>query len=288
MTGLTTAIVEHPEQYVSNENENILADGCRVWMQWTNKSILDEAGNIREILAIGNDITERKRAEEELRLAHLRCRGWRASPRKTRTPCCACPPGGSPVLQPGGDGAGRVEMRIGRPTPDPVLPLVRKAMAEDREVMQDVDLGERTYSVAVTSFPAEGYANVYGRDITERKRAEEALQQSRERLDLALSSSRMATFEWDIVENKRTWSASVFMSLLGTKPETFTGDSRRVFPDHPSGRSKYRASGPCQGRRNEPGCTRRNIDAVWPDGSIHYIAARVKQSIDRLTGRAAS
>ena len=62
---------------------------------------------------------------------------------------------------------------IGRPTPNPIMPLVRKAMAEGRKVMQDVDLGERTYFVAVTSFPAEGYANVYGRDITERKQAEE-------------------------------------------------------------------------------------------------------------------
>jgi len=36
--------------------------------------------------------------------------------------------------------------------PDPILPLVKKAIAEDQEVVQDVDLA--------TPFSNEGYANV--------------------------------------------------------------------------------------------------------------------------------
>ena len=48
-----------------NENENILRNGARVWIAWTNKPIFDEAGNLEEILCIGNDITELKRHEEE-------------------------------------------------------------------------------------------------------------------------------------------------------------------------------------------------------------------------------
>jgi light-regulated signal transduction histidine kinase (bacteriophytochrome) len=36
-------------------------------MAWTNKPIYDEKGNLSEILAVGVDITERKRAEEEIR-----------------------------------------------------------------------------------------------------------------------------------------------------------------------------------------------------------------------------
>ena len=50
-------------------------------------------------------------------------------------------------------------------------------MTEEKEVQQDVELGGRFYSVSVTPFPGEGYANVYGRDITERKKAEEALRE---------------------------------------------------------------------------------------------------------------
>ena len=57
-----------PEKYSTNENENMLRSGERVWISWTNKPTYDNEGNIREILCVGNDITERKRAEEALRL----------------------------------------------------------------------------------------------------------------------------------------------------------------------------------------------------------------------------
>jgi len=57
----------HPERYATNENENVLKNGERVWIAWTNKAIRDENGNIIETLCIGNDITERKHAEKALR-----------------------------------------------------------------------------------------------------------------------------------------------------------------------------------------------------------------------------
>ena len=36
-------------------------------MAWTNRPVFDQDGQVLEILAVGSDITERKRAEEELR-----------------------------------------------------------------------------------------------------------------------------------------------------------------------------------------------------------------------------
>ncbi len=59
-------MVQHPEQYANNENENMRRDGERVWVAWTNKAILDDEGHIREILCIGNDITRQKRVESLL------------------------------------------------------------------------------------------------------------------------------------------------------------------------------------------------------------------------------
>ncbi len=55
----------NPDRYKNNVNENILRNGERVWVSWTNKPVFGENGRIREILCIGNDITERKRGEEE-------------------------------------------------------------------------------------------------------------------------------------------------------------------------------------------------------------------------------
>ncbi|MCX6353616.1 MAG: PAS domain S-box protein [Candidatus Aureabacteria bacterium] len=59
-------IIKHPEDYVSNENENIRRNGERVWIIWTNKAILDGKGKIIGVLCIGSDITMRKRAEEQI------------------------------------------------------------------------------------------------------------------------------------------------------------------------------------------------------------------------------
>ncbi|HBZ55938.1 MAG TPA: hypothetical protein DEO88_11080, partial [Syntrophobacteraceae bacterium] len=64
-------IGKHPERYANNENENIRRNDERVWIAWTNKPIRDERGQITEILCVGNDITKRKQAEESLRRFEL-------------------------------------------------------------------------------------------------------------------------------------------------------------------------------------------------------------------------
>ncbi|MFC1752530.1 PAS domain S-box protein [Thermoproteota archaeon] len=60
-------ILQYPEKYVNNENENVCSNGRRVWIAWTNKPITNENGCIVEILSIGNDITLQKQAEEEIK-----------------------------------------------------------------------------------------------------------------------------------------------------------------------------------------------------------------------------
>ena len=63
LTNLAQDILKSPEKYVTNENENVRRNGERVRVQWTNKAIIDEAGNIREILVVGTDVTTKKQAE---------------------------------------------------------------------------------------------------------------------------------------------------------------------------------------------------------------------------------
>jgi PAS domain S-box-containing protein len=67
LTGLIQDIVDNPQDYIKNINENICRDGRRVWMAWTNKAILDQCGQAVEILAVGTDVTEQKRMEEALK-----------------------------------------------------------------------------------------------------------------------------------------------------------------------------------------------------------------------------
>ena len=64
---LLTFLTQNPERPIINENESELRDGTKVWIAWTYRPIFDSDGNFKEILCIGTDITELKRAELEKR-----------------------------------------------------------------------------------------------------------------------------------------------------------------------------------------------------------------------------
>ena len=62
-------LLRNPDEFIENVNENVRKNGERIWILWKNKAIRDEFGNIAGNLAVGTDITERKRAEEQLQLS---------------------------------------------------------------------------------------------------------------------------------------------------------------------------------------------------------------------------
>jgi diguanylate cyclase (GGDEF)-like protein/PAS domain S-box-containing protein len=81
-----------------------------------------------------------------------------------------------------------------------------------------------------------------GRDITMRRRTEEQMVRAKERLDLALASSNLALWDWDLRKNRvyfnESWSA-----LMGEKPResTFTGDEVLEWA-HADDREVFRAA----------------------------------------------
>lgn len=64
---MADAILSSPDDFVENINENVRKNGERVWISWRNKAIRNARGDIVGNLAVGQDITERKRMEEDLR-----------------------------------------------------------------------------------------------------------------------------------------------------------------------------------------------------------------------------
>lgn len=64
---LVQNILEHPDQFVNVVNENVRRDGRRAWIAWTNTPVYAENGEVTEILAVGSDVTELKRMEDDLR-----------------------------------------------------------------------------------------------------------------------------------------------------------------------------------------------------------------------------
>lgn len=71
---LTEEISAHPELHMSSSNDNICKDGRRVHVHWTNRAIRDEQGEVKEILCVGTDITQRHRLERETNIYRQRLR----------------------------------------------------------------------------------------------------------------------------------------------------------------------------------------------------------------------
>ena len=63
---LMDEICAYPEKFEHSINENMRHNGERVWIAWTNKTVVNDRGQVVEVLSIGSDITERKQAEAEL------------------------------------------------------------------------------------------------------------------------------------------------------------------------------------------------------------------------------
>ena len=59
-------LISHPDRYTINENENMKRNGERVWLSWTNKAILDDYGQVIEVICIGNEKTAPGKEEEKI------------------------------------------------------------------------------------------------------------------------------------------------------------------------------------------------------------------------------
>ncbi len=95
---------------------------------------------------------------------------------------------------------------------------------------------ERTLDVSLATIDYEGRPAILGAaiDITERKRAEEALQETRERLELALSGADLATWDYDcvtgdVIVNDR-W-AEIFGYAPAELPPGVDAWVSRIHPD---------------------------------------------------------
>jgi PAS domain S-box-containing protein len=172
----------------------------------------------RSMLFTIKDITERKQSEEALRKAHERALWLARFPEENPNPVAQVSGEGHVVYcNPAAAELPEWVCEAGNMLPDQLLPLVKLALAKGLVAREDIPLGERFYSVLVAPFPAECYANVYGVDITERKRAEELLLNHAAELEAVFAAQNDAVLVYDTKMNARRVNPS-FLSLYGFDP----------------------------------------------------------------------
>lgn len=216
-------------------------DGTMYWMQWHDYPIYDEQGNVIEYQSFGRDITERRRAEEALRMSEAY---YRAVVQMQREVIC-------------------------RWKPDTTLTFVNDAYCKLHNLPRERLLGQRMLDriqepertrvaqiVAdlVAGAPPQTYENRFvdsqgvehwmqwddrpiydeqgqivefqtvGRDITELKRTLDALHESRQRLEALVNNVGAILWEIDAETRQMYFISASVERILGYTPDQVKAD----------------------------------------------------------------
>jgi len=130
------------------------------------------------------DVTESSRMTAALKEAHDRTAWLSRFPEENPHPVARVSAHGIVLYcNPAAGRAPGWQCELGKPIAAPIRPLVNRAINGTGHLEQDVELGNKVYVISVAPFAADAYVNVYGLDVTARRRAELALQQAHDELE---------------------------------------------------------------------------------------------------------
>jgi PAS domain S-box-containing protein len=273
-----------PEEVITD------ASGRVRWLQTVKRPIFNEQGKATHVLGVATDITQRRLAEEALRRNEELLRLVTDS---------------SPIAMVYCDDQQRLRFvnrayvdRFGL-APEDVLgkPLAdvmgAKAYESVRGYVDAALAGTRSDFEAAVPYERIGtrymrcayvpHMDQQGRtigftavkvDITDRRRMEEALRESEERLRLALAAGQMGAWDIDLATDRTRWDRKEF-ALLGVAEGSVTPSPgefyRRVHPD-----DRLLVQQSARRAVEETGALEHEFRVVRPDGEIRCSPRRVR------------
>lgn len=212
--------------------------------------VFGEDGSILEWVGTCINVTDRKKAEEEIRnLARF--------PSENPSPVIRISQNGTILYAntPGSKLLEKWERRIGGRAPEEWCRFIADVVHSNQVMIRETEIQGRIVSFAISPIGEAGYVNMYGRDITENRQAEQQLREARDELEtrvnertaelteileaLQVSESRLAEAQriahlgnwgWDIVSNQLWWSDEVYR-VFGAEPKDF-GATNEAFLSH--------------------------------------------------------
>lgn len=146
----------------------ITKDGKSIPFEYIGTNINDEEGKLKYIVAVGRDITERKKVEQKIAdLARFPSENPNPVIRVTR----------EKVLYTNKLAIDLFNVREGSKIPKLYRDMLNEVFENNKTEERELEINNRIYYFVITPIKEEGYANIYGRDITDRKRAEQKLEE---------------------------------------------------------------------------------------------------------------
>ncbi|MCC5658884.1 PAS domain S-box protein [Nostoc sp. XA010] len=274
-------------QSISVEYRILRPDGSVRWIWNQGFAVYDEQGKLNYYAGIVEDITERKLAEDSLRQTEEKFRTiaenihaviWIASADSFRTLYV------SPAYEKIWGRSCQYLLEHPESWIDTIHPDDRERTTSAAKQQLNGESASIEYRIlrpdgsmrwiwdrSFTVYDDQGKVQYYGgigEDITERKLAEESLQESEARLSLALEAGQMGIWDRDLIANTSVWSAN--MGPLYGLPSATLCPTIEDYLNliHPEDRETVAAGIP---RMIEEGRATTDYRVVWPDGSLHWL-----------------
>jgi PAS domain S-box-containing protein len=196
-----------PKPYLSEYRVN-RPDGTQCWVEAHGIATFEGAGDARHATSLVGtvaDVTERKQAQQEIEsLARFPSENPNAVMRLLFDGKIIYANKGSCDLLVAWN------CTVGDCVPQSLLAPVARSIAQRGEVTELVSANDRVFEVMFVWVPGVAYVNVYGRDITKGKNAEEALRRMQALLNESQRITGAGGWEYDIAQRRLTWTDEVY------------------------------------------------------------------------------